>query len=111
LKPITQYAVIVRIPNIYISAEIYKTRQTKNQVIDEIIRNNTDIELPLDARKFHICEFKYKEDFETNCLLVRITSLDPFPGLWELIPGYNIPHKNLEQRKQLTCGQPSLTVL
>jgi len=95
MKPITQYAAIVRIPKIYISVEIQKRGYSKDQVIGILIRNNTDIELPTDARKFKTCEFEYKEAFETDCLFVRITSLEPFPGLWELVPGYHIPHKNL----------------
>ena len=92
MRQLTEFGVIVEIPRIYVSTMQRETRMGLWQVIVKLIQVHTDIDLPDNANVCAAFDMECKDDFERNVLLVRISTIERIPGLYEMVPGSSYVH-------------------
>jgi len=96
MRKLTEYGAIVKIPRIYISEMIRENDGVGYwPAIVRLIQLYTDIELPDTANVCGAFDMATEEEFESNSILVRISTLENIPGLFQLAPGMHFPHMNL----------------
>lgn len=91
-----QFGAIVIVPRIYVAEAIRESGTEYWPAIIGLIQEHTPVELPDNANICPAFDIAIKEDFDANTLLVRITAMEPIPGLWELVPGNQYPRHRLE---------------
>jgi hypothetical protein len=95
MRQLIEYGVIVKVPKVYITAMMHESHLGYWPSIIKLIQAHTDIELPDKANMCTAFDIECREEFETNSLLVRISTLEQIPGLYEMVPGNNFVHVTL----------------
>lgn len=88
LSDVREFGIIVVVPEVYIQEYRYQNvprlgYMTNEEMALKIVADYSGI----DMSNYRPLNFSFKEDFDRNCLLVRISSNEKIDGLYEISPG------------------------